>query len=106
MDKKLADLKELGPKSAKHLHETGIFTRSNLAAVGPVQAFIKLTKKRSVKPGMNYLYAMVGALENKNWSSIAKKEKGRSLIELEDYRELETMINADNKNAEAKNEGG
>jgi DNA transformation protein len=38
---------------------------------------------------------MVGALENEHWANIAKSEKGRLLMELEGYRELEEMLKAE-----------
>ncbi len=58
-------------------------------AIGPVRAFLRLRAECSVKPSLNFLYAMVGALEGKHWADIAKSEKGRLLMELEGYRELE-----------------
>lgn len=41
---------------------------------------------------MNFLYAMVGALENKHWGTIAKEEKGSLLFELAGYKELEKIL--------------
>ena len=35
---------------------------------------------------------MVGALENEHWIDIAKTEKGRLIMELEGYRELEEIL--------------
>jgi len=37
---------------------------------------------------MNFLYAMVGALENKHWIKIAKTERERLLMELEGFGNL------------------
>lgn len=89
---KLRELKGLGPKSEKCLHEVGIYTHEDLAQLGPVRTFIKLRKECSIKPSLNFLYALVGALENQHWTEIAKKEKGRLLMELEDYHELEELL--------------
>ena len=86
---KLSELKGLGPKSQKCLHEIGIETPEHLKEIGAVRAFIKLRKECSTKPSLNFLYALVGALEGAHWAQIAKKEKGRLLVELEGYRELE-----------------
>jgi DNA transformation protein len=88
----LSKLKGLGPKSEKCLNEVGIHTREELQKIGAVRAFIKLKKECSTKPSLNFLYAMVGALENRHWANIAKSEKGRLLFELEGYRELEEML--------------
>ena len=52
-----------------------------------------LKEEGSIKPSLNFLYAMVGALENKHWAKIAKEEKGRLLMELEGYKELEKIFN-------------
>lgn len=88
----LSKLKGLGPKSERCLNEIGIFTESQLQEMGAVRAFIKLKQECSVKPSLNFLYAMVGALEDQHWADIAKKEKGRLLMELEGYKELEALL--------------
>ena len=92
---KLRDLKGLGPQSEKCLQEIGIYTPEDLKALGAVRVFIKLRKECSTKPSLNFLYAMVGALEDKHWADIAKSEKGRLLTELEGYRELEAMLESE-----------
>jgi len=89
---KLRQLKDLGPKSEKHLLEIGITTPEVLEKVGAVRAYIRLSKESRVKPSLNFLYAMVGALENQHWIDIANTEKGRLLMELEGFRELEEML--------------
>ena len=91
----LSKLKGLGPKSERCLNEIGIKTKSDLEAIGPIQAFLKLREECSIKPGLNFLYAMVGALEEKHWADIAKSEKGRLLMELEGYQELERVLKED-----------
>ncbi len=88
----LSRLKGLGPKSEQSLNEVGIFTQAQLEELGAVRAFIKLKKECSVKPSLNFLYALVGALEGRHWADIAKSEKGRLLMELEGFRELEAML--------------
>ena len=90
---KLRGLKGLGPKSEKCLKEVGINTPEELKLLGAVRAFIKLRNECSTKPGLNFLYALVGALENKHWQTIAATEKDRLLMELEGYEELEQILN-------------
>ncbi|MEW8206923.1 MAG: TfoX/Sxy family DNA transformation protein [Candidatus Thiodiazotropha taylori] len=41
---------------------------------------------------MNFLYAMVGALEERHWSEVAKVEKARLLMELEDSYRLDEIV--------------
>ena len=88
----LSKLKGLGPKSEKCLNEIGIKTKSDLETIGPIQAFLKLRKESSIKPSLNFLYAMVGALDGRHWADIAKSEKNRLLMELEGYQELEKLF--------------
>ena len=89
---KLSDLKGLGPKSEEWLHEVGIKTPDDLRPIGAIRAFIRLKKECSVTPSLNFLYAMVGAIEETHWAEIAKNEKSRLLTELEGYRELEKIL--------------
>jgi len=42
---------------------------------------------------MNFLYAMVGEVENEHWINIAKSERERLLMEIEGFRELEKILN-------------
>ncbi|MDH5434060.1 MAG: TfoX/Sxy family protein [Gammaproteobacteria bacterium] len=88
----LSKLKGLGPKSEKCLNEIGIRTKSDLGKIGPVKAFMKLRNECSTKPSLNFLYSMVGALEEKHWAEIAKSEKGRLLLELDGFEELEKLL--------------
>lgn len=92
---KLKDLKGLGPKSEKQLNDVGIFTKADLEQIGPVNAFIKLRNESSIKPSLNFLYAMVGALEDKHWTEIAKNDKHRLLMELESYKELIQLLDSE-----------
>ncbi len=96
----LSKLKGLGPKSESYLNEVGIFTKDQLQKTGAVRAFIKLKEKCSTKPSLNFLYAMVGALEGVHWTKIAKSEKGRLLIALDDYRELEKILKSEGEQIE------
>ncbi|MDN3651478.1 TfoX/Sxy family DNA transformation protein [Thalassotalea ponticola] len=91
----IANLKGLGPKSEKCLNDIGIKTRSDLESIGPVKAFVKLRNECYVKPSLNFLYAMVGAIEGKHWTKIAQSEKGRLLLELDGYQELEKLLKAE-----------
>ena len=88
----LSKMKGLGQKSEKCLNEIGIYTKHDLEKIGAVKAFIKLKNECNTKPSLNFLYALVGAIENKHWADIAKTEKSQLLIELEGYKELEKML--------------
>jgi len=68
--------------------------------VGAVRAYLRVQSlagiNSGVKPGMNLLYALVGAIENRPWQEVARTEKGRLLSELESFREMDLLF----KNAE------
>ena len=88
----LSQLKGLGPKSELSLNQIGIFTRQQLQEVGPVAAFIELKNRSAQAPSLNFLWAMVGALENRHWADIAQTERGRLLEELQGYHELQAWL--------------
>ena len=90
--KKLRSLKGLGPRSVKQLNDIDIHTPADLEKIGPVKAFIKLQEQSNIKPSLNFLYAMVGALQNEHWVNIAKEKKGQLLLEFEDDKELENLL--------------
>jgi TfoX-like protein len=89
----LKDLKGLGPKTEKQLNAIGIYNKSDLEEMGAVNVFIKLGEKAATKPSLNFLYALVGAIEDKHWQEIAKHDKQRLLMELEDLKELNKSNN-------------
>jgi len=89
----ISKLKGLGPAAEKSLNGIGIYTKEDLEEVGTVNALMKLKMECNIKPHLNFLYAMVGALENKSWLEIAKTERERLMFELEGYNELEKIIN-------------
>lgn len=93
--KRLRDMQGLGPKSEAWLIEVGIHTPEELREMGAIRAFIRLKNECSTPPSLNFLYAMVGAIEGESWLSIAKHEKGRLLTELEGYQELEELFQAE-----------
>lgn len=87
----LSRLPGIGPKSERQLNGIGIRTRDDLERVGPVKAFLRL-QREGAGPSLNFLYAMVGALENRHWSEIARSERERLLAELEGVGKLEKVL--------------
>jgi len=96
-NRKIHELKGLGKVSAKCLKEIGILSEQDLRKIGPVQAFLKLQRKCSVRPSLNFLYAMIGALRDEHWTQINREEKAKLLRELEDYAELEQFLLKENQ---------
>ena len=89
---RLRDLKGLGPESERCLMEVGIETAEDLAAIGAIEAFFMLQNECSTRPSLNFLYALVGALENRHWTEIARSERSRLIIELGAHQELEEFL--------------
>ena len=92
MTNRLSSLKGLGTQSEKMLSSIGINTEQELRDIGPVKAYLKLKDKLPQAPSMNLLYAMIGALNDVHWLSIAKKERLSLLMELDGYETLESII--------------
>ncbi len=92
--KRIRDLRGLGEKSEKMLARVGVHSVADLQAMGAIQAFIKL-KQGGCNPSLNFLYALVGALEDRSWLDIAQHEKGALLMAMEGYQELEKLLAED-----------
>lgn len=93
--KKLRDLPGLGPKSEQCLINAGISTPGALRKIGAIAAFEQLRKATGKAPSLNFLYALVGALENRDWRDIAQQDKQRLLMELEGYQALEALFDTE-----------
>lgn len=92
--KRIRDLRGLGEKSEQMLASIGIHGVADLQAVGAIKAFIQL-KKNGHNPSLNFLYALVGALEDRSWLEVAQHEKGALLMAMEGYQELEALLAED-----------
>ncbi len=69
-DRDLQDLRGLGPKSAAQLHQVGVGNPQQLIDLGAVQAYLRL--KEQCGAGLNFLYALVGAIEDRDWREVAQ----------------------------------
>ncbi len=92
-DSELRSLPGLGPKSASWLSEIGIHSRSDLERAGAMTVFLRL-QRHDIKPGLNMLYALVGAIEGRHWTEIARQEKSRLLTEMAAAEELSQRMPA------------
>lgn len=78
----ISDLRNLGPRSIAMLETIGIRTHADLAAYGAVEAFIAL--RHAGQPAtMNMLWALEGALTDRDWRQVARDDKLHLLTELE-----------------------
>jgi hypothetical protein len=78
----IADLPNFGPKSQQMLAQAGIHSVEQLRKLGAVRAYVQV--KAIGKVSLNLLWAMEGALTNTHWQIVAKHERLRLLLELED----------------------
>ena len=79
----IADLPNLGPKSQQMLALAGIMTVEQLRKLTAVRAYVQV-KRAGTNASLNLLWAMEGALTGQHWQEVAKHERLRLLIELED----------------------
>lgn len=79
----IADLPNLGAKSQAMLAQAGIHNIEQLRELGSVRAYIKV-KRFGANASLNLLWAMEGALSNRHWQEVAKHDRLRLLLKLED----------------------
>lgn len=72
-------LRNIGPKSAAWLRQVGLKTPEDLAAAGPVDAFMRV-KRAGFKPSLNLLYALEGALLDCHWQEVPE-DRRQQLVE-------------------------
>lgn len=62
-------LRNIGPKSAAWLRQVGLHTPADLAAAGPVAAFMRV-RRAGFKPSLTLLYCLEGALRDCHWQDV------------------------------------
>lgn len=84
----ISKLPGLGPKSAKLLKDIGIRNEQQLKKAGAIPVFYQLLLNSDIKPSLNFLYALEGAIQNKDWRKIAQQERELLLTQLAAYEEM------------------
>lgn len=74
-----AKLRNIGPKSAAWLRQVGLRTQEDLAAVGSVEAFMRV-KRAGFKPTLNLLYALEGALLDCHWQDVPEARRHELIL--------------------------
>ncbi|WP_119394795.1 TfoX/Sxy family protein [Salinibius halmophilus] len=90
MTQQLAQLANLGPKSAQMLVDAGIKTEAQLRQVGAIAAYAQV-KQQHQNASLNLLWALEGVLQNKPWQDIAKHQRQELILALDAYYELQKM---------------
>ena len=75
-------LRGLGPRSREHLAALGITTGDALRAQDAFDLYIRL-RARWPGAGLNLLYALVGAQEDRDWRQIARERRTEILLRLD-----------------------
>lgn len=89
--KRLRDLPGLGPRSEQWLIDAGIDTVDKLFRKGAIESYLAVRSVRG-NTSLNLLYALVGAIDGRNWTTVAHHDKTRLLMSLEGYQELEKVL--------------
>ena len=79
--------RNLGPKSKLMLAKAGIETDAQLLACGSISAYLAV-KHAGCSPGLNLLWALEGALTNRDWKDVARNDRLSLLMQLEDAEKL------------------
>jgi DNA transformation protein and related proteins len=79
----VASLEGLGPKSSAALGTIGIKSINELRARDPFEVYAEL---RAKVPGtsLNFLYGLIGAIEDVQWQQIKKTRRTAILLRLEE----------------------
>lgn len=72
-------MRNIGPKSAAWLRQVGLRTPEDVAAVGSVEAFMRV-KRAGFKPTLNLLYAIEGALLDCHWQEIPDERRNELIL--------------------------
>jgi len=92
-DRRISEMKSLGPACERDLNAAGIFTADDLKAVGAETAFLKMLEEkkrvgRSAKCcNAAYLYALYAAIHDMDWRNIPEKKKRQFKAFTADLRE-------------------
>jgi len=79
MIKRLRDLRNLGPKNELLLNSIGVYTSDVLLARGAIRIYKQLMRA-GITPNKNLLYALHGAIVDKDWRQLNLKEKHSLLM--------------------------
>jgi len=75
-------LRNIGPKSAAWLRQTGVRTLDELKEVGALSAYVRI-KRAGFKPSLNLLYALEGAILDCHWQEIPGERRSELIIAAE-----------------------
>jgi len=87
----------LGPKSTAMLAAVGVKSVTDLRRLGAAKAFLDV-RAAGLRPSLNLLWALEGALTAMPWQKVARTERTRLLFEVEDLKTISTGGNRSGSN--------
>jgi hypothetical protein len=78
----VARMRNIGARSAHLLHSIGVKTRADLVRLGALEVYRQLLE-RGAKPSLSLLYALHGAIVERDWNALGEKEKAYLKAEAE-----------------------
>ena len=75
-------LRNIGPKSAAWLRQVGLRSLDDVAAIGAVEAYMKV-RRAGFKPSLNLLYALEGALLDCHWQEVPEARRAQLVEQAE-----------------------
>jgi DNA transformation protein len=82
-DDSIESLRALGPKSRRLLARIGVTAASQLRACDPFLLYAQL-KAADKSVSLNMLYGLIAAIEDRDWREVARTDKTRILMRLDD----------------------
>jgi DNA transformation protein len=79
----LSRLKGFGPRSSEALNAIGIQTAEQLRASDPFELYRQL-KSYDTNTSLNFLYAIIGAIEDVHWLEVKCTRRTEILLRLEE----------------------
>jgi len=79
---RIRDLNGFGPRSEELLAQVGIHSVDDFMQWDPYALYQQLLPIKGI--GLNSIYAIIGARENRSWLEIAKTRKTEILMRLDD----------------------
>ena len=76
-------MRNLGPKSRGWLAEIGIHEPAQLQQRDPFEVYAQL-RRHGVPANMNLVYALVGAVEDRDWREVKREDRSSILLRLDD----------------------
>jgi DNA transformation protein len=78
-------LRNLGKVSSEMLLSTGIRSEEHLRTMGAVSAY-RAVEAAGIRPSLNLLWALEGALSDRDWRFVSRVERTALLMQLDDAK--------------------